>query len=92
MAVDFDDFEYAIPGEGLIVAGEHRRVEYDLRTGPELAAMRMDDHQARIAALEARLRHVEVLVHRCINTLHDEHGRRICTDDYGDAIESADGM
>ena len=50
-----------------VATGAHRRidgdngapVEYDLRTGPELAAMRMDDHQARIAALEARLRHVE---------------------------------
>lgn len=80
--------------------GAHRRLDadggesivYDLRTGPELAAMRMDDHQARIAALEARLRHVEVLLHRCINTLHDEHGRRICTDDYGDAVTATDGM
>lgn len=83
-----------------VATGAHRRidgdngapVEYDLRTGPELAAMRMDDHQARIAALESRLRHVEVLLHRCVNTLHDEHGRRICTDDYGDAIEATDGM
>lgn len=54
--------------------GEHRRlatsdagVEYDLRTGPELAAARMDDHQQRIAALESRLRHVERLLHLAIN-------------------------
>jgi hypothetical protein len=80
-----------------VATGAHRRIDggsgepvaYDLRTGTELAAARMDDHQARIAALEARLRHVEVLLHRCINTMHDEHGRRICTDDYGDAVQSA---
>jgi len=82
MAVDFDDFEYATPGERLGVANAGA---YDLRTGPELMA-------ARIAALEARLRHVEVLLHRCINTMHDEHGRRICTDDYVDAITSANGV
>jgi hypothetical protein len=75
MAVDFDDFEYATPGERLGVANAGA---YDLRTGPELMA-------ARIAALEARLRHVEVLLHRCINTMHDEHGRH----DYVDAIQSA---
>ena len=69
MAIDFDDFEYAIPGEHLrTVTGEHRRLCcYDLRTGPELAAARMDDHQQRIAALETRLRHVERLLHLAIN-------------------------
>jgi hypothetical protein len=70
--IDLDDAEYAIPGE------LDRRPVYDLRTGPELAAMRMDDHQARIAALEARLRRVEALLHG--------------VDNYGDAIEGADGM
>lgn len=54
--------------------GEHRRlatsdagIEYDLRTGPELVAARMDDHQQRIAALESQLRHVERLLHLAIN-------------------------
>ena len=87
MPINVLDPEYAMPGELA-----RRAPAYDLRTGPELAAMRMDDHQARIAALESRLRHVEVLLHRCINTMHDEHGRRICTDDYGDAIEATDGV
>ena len=69
MAVDFNDFEYAIPGEHLRTVSAHRRVctGYDLRTGPELAAARMDDHQQRIAALESRLRHVERMLHLAIN-------------------------
>ena len=63
MAIDFDDFEYAIPGEHLRTVSAHRRVcsGYDLRTGPELAA------QQRIAALESRLRHVERMLHLAIN-------------------------
>lgn len=79
MAVDFDDFEYAIPGESLSTLNEHRRVrvDYDLRTGPELAAARMDDHQRRIGELEMRLRHVERLLHMVVNR---------------NAEQSADGM
>jgi hypothetical protein len=70
--INLGDAEYAMPGE------LDRRPLYDLRTGPELAAMRMDDHQARIAALEARLRRVEALLHG--------------VDNYGNALEGADGV
>jgi hypothetical protein len=41
--------------------------DIDLRTGPELADMRMDDHQRRIAQLEQRVRHVETLLHQVVN-------------------------
>lgn len=57
MAIDFDDFEYAMPGE-------HLRTAYDLRTGPERAVTvrlhaQVDDHQRRIAELEQRLSRLE---------------------------------
>lgn len=60
--VDFDDFEYAIPGEHLRKASD-----YDLRTGPERLHAQVDEHARRIAELEQRLRHVEVLLHRVVN-------------------------
>ena len=62
MAIDFDDFEYSMPGEHL-----RTMADYDLRTGPERAAAQLDDHQRRLAELEQRLRHVEALIHLEIN-------------------------
>lgn len=52
MAIDFDDFEYAMPGE-------HLRTAYDLRTGPQRLHAQVDDHQRRIAELEQRLSRLE---------------------------------
>lgn len=52
MAIDFDDFEYAMPGEHLIAA-------YDVRTGPERLHAQADDHQRRIAELEQRISRLE---------------------------------
>lgn len=62
MAVDFNDFEYAIPGEHLRTAAD-----YDLRTGPERLHAQVDDHQRRIAELERRVRHAEHLLHLALN-------------------------
>lgn len=60
--IDFDDFEYAMPGEHLRTAAD-----YDLRTGPQRLHAQVDDHQRRIAMLEQRLRHVEQALHRVLN-------------------------
>ena len=54
MPVDFNDFEYAMPGEHLRSAGD-----YDVRTGPERLHAQVVDHQRRIADLELRLRRLE---------------------------------
>lgn len=52
IVIDFNDFEYAVPGENL-------RTAYDLRTGPERTAAQMEDYQRRIAQLEQRIAHLE---------------------------------
>jgi hypothetical protein len=62
MEIDFDDFEYSMPGEHLRLA-----TEYDLRTGPERLHAQADDHQRRLASLEQRLRHVETMLHLLVN-------------------------
>lgn len=54
--VDLMDGEYAVPGELQGYVPEHRRVE----AWPERAQRRME-------ALERRVRHLEVLVHRLVN-------------------------
>jgi len=54
--VDLMDGEYAIPGELQAYVAEHRRVE----AWPEKAQRRLD-------SLEARVRHLEEMVHRLIN-------------------------
>lgn len=69
MAVDFDDFEYAIPGEHLRTAAD-----YDLRTYDQRTDERLADHQRRIAELEQRVRHIEVLLHRIINADESANG------------------
>ena len=66
MAIDFDDFEYSMPGEHL-----RTMADYDLRTGPERAAAQLDDHQRRLAELEQRLRHIERLMHRSLNDANE---------------------
>lgn len=60
MAIDFDDFEYAVPGE-------HLRTAYDVRTYDQRTDARLDDYQRRIAELEQRLRHIERLMHQSLN-------------------------
>ena len=53
--VDFDDFEYAMPGESL------RQVQqYDIRTAPERQAARIDNHGQRLRAMEHRLMLIEI--------------------------------
>lgn len=53
--VDFDDFEYAMPGDTL------RQVQqYDLRTSSDRQAARMDNHDQRLRAIEHRLLLMEV--------------------------------
>ncbi len=53
--VDFDDFEYAMPGDSL------RQVQqYDIRTAPERQAARLDNHDQRLRAIEHRLLLIEV--------------------------------
>lgn len=53
--VDFDDMEYAWPGESL------RQVQqYDIRTAPERQAARIDNHDQRLWAIEHRLLLMEV--------------------------------
>lgn len=54
--VDLMDDEYARPGELQAYTPEHRRVE----AWPERV-------QRRVDALERRVRHLEMLVHRLIN-------------------------
>jgi len=54
--VDLMDGEYTVPGELQAYVPEHRRVE----AWPERA-------QRRVDALERRVRHLEMLVHRLIN-------------------------
>jgi hypothetical protein len=61
--IDFDDFEYAMPGEHLRTAAD-----YDLRTGPERLHAQVDKHQLRIAELEQRLARLERLL--VPNTAH----------------------
>lgn len=60
--VDLMDGEYTIPGELQAYVAERRRVE----AWPEKAQWRMD-------SLEARVRHLEEMVHRLINA--DPDGR-----------------
>lgn len=53
--VDFEDFEYAMPGDSL------RQVQqYDIRTAPERQAARLDYHDQRLRAIEHRLLLIEV--------------------------------
>ena len=53
--VDFDDCEYAMPGDSL------RQVQqYDIRTAPERQAARLDNHDQRLRAIEHRLLLIEV--------------------------------
>lgn len=59
MPVDFDDFEYAIPGEHLRTASDPIHTGYDLRTYDQRTDARLDDHQRRIAELEQRLSRLE---------------------------------
>lgn len=53
MAIDFDDFEYAMPGEHL------RTITYDLRTYDQRVDARFLQHERRLAELEGRLLRVE---------------------------------
>ena len=57
MQVDLADTEYAMPGEieaHLARVAQPRR-DIPPRTGPELAAMRLDSMEARLRLLEHRL-------------------------------------
>ena len=59
--VDFDDFEYAMPGESL------RQVQqYDIRTLPERQAARIDNHDQRLRAIEHRLLLIEVEIRELV--------------------------
>ena len=54
-SIDFDDMEYAWPGESL------RQVQqYDMRTAPERQAARLDNHDQRLRAIEHRLLSIEI--------------------------------
>ena len=67
MAIDFNDFEYAMPGEHLRTAAD-----YDLRTGPERLHAQADDHQRRIAALEQRISRLERMLVPSVGHLYAE--------------------
>jgi hypothetical protein len=56
-AINFDDEEYTIPGELLTTATAARRT---VEAWPERTDQRLD-------AIEARLRHVETLLHQRVN-------------------------
>lgn len=66
--IDFDDFEYAMPGEQL-----HTAADYDLRTGPQRLHAQVDDHQRRIAELEQRLRRLERMAQPTLGHLWSDH-------------------
>lgn len=57
--IDFDDTEYVLPPGELISPAAPAAQRYDLRTGPDRADARMDDHQQRIATLEQRIRNAD---------------------------------
>lgn len=62
--VDFDDFEYAIPGDSL------RQVQqYDIRTAPERQAARIDNHDQRLRAIEHRLILIEVEIRELVSAI-----------------------
>ena len=62
--VDFDDFEYAWPGESL------RQVQqYDLRTSSDRQAARMDNHDQRLRAIEHRLLLIEVEIRELVSAI-----------------------
>ena len=65
--IDLDDTEYVWPPGELESPSAPAAQRYDLRTGPERADARMDDHQQRIATLEQRIAHMERMLHRLIN-------------------------
>ena len=67
--VDFDDFEYAMPGESL------RQVQqYDLRTAPERQAARIDNHDQRLRAMEHRLMLMEIELRELVNAIQAAGG------------------
>ena len=60
-SIDFDDMEYAWPGESL------RQVQqYDIRTLPERQAARLDNHDQRLRAIEHRLLLIEVEIRELV--------------------------
>ena len=62
--VDFDDSEYAMPGESL------RQVQqYDIRTSPERQASRLDSHDPRMRVIEHRLLSIEISIRELIDAL-----------------------
>ncbi len=67
--VDFDDFEYAMPGESL------RQVQqYDLRTAPERQAARIDNHDQRLRAMEHRLMLIEIELRELVDAIKSAGG------------------
>ncbi len=65
-AVDFDDFEYAMPGDSL------RQVQqYDIRTAPERQAARIDNHDQRLRAIEHRLLLIEVEIRELVAAVRE---------------------
>lgn len=65
-AVDFDDFEYAMPGDSL------RQVQqYDIRTAPERQAARIDNHDQRLRAIEHRLLLIEVEIRELVAAIKE---------------------
>ena len=68
-SIDFDDFEYAMPGESL------RQVQqYDVRTAPERQAARIDNHDQRLRAIEHRLILIEVELREICDAIKSARG------------------
>ena len=68
-AVDFDDFEYAMPGDSL------RQVQqYDMRTAPERQAARLENHDQRLRAMEHRLLLIEVELRELVHAIQTADG------------------
>ena len=62
--VDFESVEFADQGESL------RQIQqYDMRTAPERQAMRIDNHDQRLRAIEHRLLLIEVEIRELVNAI-----------------------
>ncbi len=67
--VDFESVEFADEGESL------RQVQqYDLRTAPERQAMRIDNHDQRLRAMEHRLLLIEVELRELVHAIKGADG------------------